>query len=69
MGGYSALKDHNLEPPPPPKYISCPACGSEMYDYLVIDIDNDVVGCSECTKEVTADEYLEREEEDNAYRW
>jgi hypothetical protein len=40
-----------------------------MYDYLVLDIDNDVVGCSECTKEVTADEYLEREEEDNAYRW
>lgn len=60
--------DYRLEPPDPPKYLCCPACGSEMYDYVIADIDGDIVGCSECTRQLDADEYL-REESDDDGAW
>ena len=53
------VPDYNLEPPPPPKYPTCPMCGTELYDYLVEDVTGDIVGCSECTKTYTAEEYME----------
>lgn len=53
------VSDYRLEPPNPPAYPSCPICGSELYDYIVEDAYGDVVGCSECVKHKTAEEYME----------
>ena len=53
------VPDYRLEPPPAPAYPCCPCCGSEMYDDLVLDVDGDVVGCSECMQYLTAEEYME----------
>jgi hypothetical protein len=39
-----------------------------MYDYVIADIDGDIVGCSECTRQLDADEYL-REESDDDGAW
>lgn len=57
------VPDYRLDPPTPVDYPDCPLCGTSLYDYLVVDICGDVVGCSECTKHITADEFLERDEE------
>jgi len=54
------IPDYNLEPPEAPKYASCPICGSDLYDYLIEDMSGDIVGCSECTTCLTADEYMEK---------
>lgn len=56
------VPDYKLDPPSPIEYPECPLCGSSMYDYIVVDIWGNVCGCSECTKQITADEMLEREE-------
>ena len=55
----TTVPDYRLEPPPAPKYPSCPICGTEMYDYLIEDAYGDIVGCSECTRTYTAEEYME----------
>lgn len=53
------ISDFRLEPPDPPKYPDCPICGTGMYDYLIEDKYGDIVGCNECTKVLTSEEYLE----------
>lgn len=53
------IPDYKLDPPTPTLYPDCPLCGASLYDYLVIDISGDTVGCSECTRQLTAEEYLE----------
>lgn len=57
--------DYRLEPPDPPKYLCCPACGSEMYDYVIADMDGEIVGCSECTRQYDPYEYLEKGGDDD----
>ena len=58
------MSDQHLEPPKMRPYLSCPICGSELYDYVVEDAYGDIVGCSECVKHLDADEYLEKHDED-----
>jgi len=53
----TTVPDYNLEPPTPHKYPSCPMCGTELYDYVVMDCCGDIVGCSECTKTLDVYEY------------
>ena len=53
------IPDYKLEPPEAPKYLSCPICGTDLYDYIIQDENGDTVGCSECTTCLTADEYME----------
>ncbi len=60
------IPDYLLDPPEPMECPSCPVCGTEMYDYVYIDIDGEVVGCSECVRSKDPWEYLEMlEDEDN----
>ena len=59
----TTIPDYNLEPPPPMKYLSCPMCGADLYDYIVLDIDGSAVGCSACTKCISPEEYVEHEED------
>lgn len=56
------IPDYRLDPPSPPRYLPCPFCGTELYDYIVEDICGDVVGCSECIRQLSAEEYLEKED-------
>jgi DNA-directed RNA polymerase subunit RPC12/RpoP len=44
------------------KVVECPYCGTSLFDYLVEDIFGAIVGCSECTRQLTAEEYLEEED-------
>lgn len=53
------IPDYKLDPPKMVMYPTCPMCGTTMYDYLVEDICGDVIGCSECTKAISAEEYME----------
>lgn len=53
------ILDYRLEPPRAIDYPCCPCCGTYLYDYIVMDITGDVVGCSECTKAKSAEEYME----------
>ena len=55
----TTIPDYKLEPPTAPKYPSCPICGTELYDYIVLDAYGDAVGCSECTKTKDPWEYQE----------
>ena len=56
------IPDYRIEPPSPKKhYPTCPMCGTSLYDFLIEDITGDVVGCTECTRYVTAEEYLDLE--------
>lgn len=57
------VPDYNLEPPKAPKYLPCPVCGADLYDYIVLDIDDCAIGCSACTKHISAEEYVEHEED------
>ena len=53
------IPDYRLEPPPAPKYPSCPFCGTDMYDFVFVDVSGDVVGCSECVHTKDPWEYAE----------
>ena len=55
----TTIPDYRLDEPRRPGYPTCPMCGTSMYDWLVEDVCGDVVGCSECTKTISAEEYLE----------
>ena len=57
------LNDYRLDPPEPMKVVECPYCGTSLFDYLVEDAFGAIVGCSECTRQLTAEEYLEEEED------
>lgn len=60
----TTVPDYRLDPPKRPGYPTCPWCGTSMYDWLVEDVCGDIVGCSECTKTISAEEYLEVLDED-----
>ena len=47
-----------------PEMAKCPKCGEEC-DFYYIDVDGDIVGCENCISMYDAEEWLEREEEDN----
>ena len=53
----TTVPDYNLEPPPAHKYPCCPMCGTELYDYVIMDIAGEIVGCSECTRTLDCYEY------------
>ena len=53
------IPDYRLEPPPAPNYPACPMCGTELYDYVFVDVYGDVVGCSECVHSKDPWEYAE----------
>ena len=57
------IPDYRLDPPEPMKVVECPYCGTSLFDYLVEDAFGAIVGCSECTRQLTAEEYLEEEED------
>ena len=58
----TTIPDYRLEPPKLRKPIpTCPMCGESLYDYLIEDVTGDIVGCSECTRFLTAEEYLDLE--------
>lgn len=59
-----AVADYRLEPPKMRPYPCCPMCGTELYDYVIEDAYGDIVGCSECTRQLSAEEYLEKEGND-----
>lgn len=53
------IPDYRIEPFPVEKeYPECPVCGKSLYDFVVEDKYGYIVGCSECTRTLTADEYL-----------
>ena len=48
-----------IEPEDGKPYPSCPVCGNDNYEFVYKDIDNRVVGCSECVRTVDAEDYAE----------
>ena len=58
------------EPPDPLEIPECPVCGSECYEEVYRDCNDEVCGCSDCVRVVTLEEYLvelEEEMEDARY--
>ena len=58
------------EPPDPPEIPECPVCGSDCYEKLYRDCNDDVCGCSDCVRAVSLEDYLvelEEELEDARY--
>ena len=59
------IDDYRLDPPLD-KYAvpPCPKCGAGLYGYLFLDIDGDVVGCTECVTTKDPWEYVEMLEDE-----
>ena len=58
------------DPPDPPEIPECPACGSDCYEEIYRDCNDDVCGCSDCVRAVSLEDYLvelEEEMEDERY--
>lgn len=46
------------------EFPCCPVCGAVLYEELFFDIDEHIVGCSECISSKDAAEYLEEQQEE-----
>ena len=58
------------EPPDPPEIPECPVCGSDCYEEVYRDNNDEVCGCSDCVRAVSLEDYLvelEEEMEDARY--
>ena len=58
------------EPPDPPEIPECPVCGSDCYEEVYRDSNDEVCGCSDCVCAVSLEDYLvelEEEMEDARY--
>ena len=58
------------EPQDPPEIPECPVCGSDCYEEVYRDCNDDVCGCSDCVRAVSLEDYLvelEEELEDARY--
>ena len=60
------------EPPDPPEVPECPVCGSDCYEEIYRDCNDEVCGCSDCVRAVSLEDYLvelEEEMEDAQYAY
>ena len=58
------------EPTDPPEIPECPVCGSDCYEEIYRDCNDEVCGCSDCVRAVSLEDYLvelEEELEDARY--
>ncbi len=52
------------EPPDPPEIPECPVCGSDCYEEVYRDCNDEVCGCSDCVRAVSLEDYLAELEEE-----
>lgn len=56
----NTIPDYRLDPPSKTCAVPpCPKCGAELYGYLFIDMDGDIMGCTECVRTKDPWEYVE----------
>ena len=60
------IKDYRPEPPESPEPPACPVCGSTTYQD-VYEGEDGIVGCDECVRWLSAEEWWEELEEEK--RW
>lgn len=60
------IKDYRLEPQGYPEPPACPICGSTTYQD-VYEGEDGIVGCDECVRWLSAEEWWEELEEEK--RW
>ena len=60
------IKDYRPEPPEYPEPPACPICGSTTYRD-VYEGEDGIVGCDECVRWLSAEEWWEELEEEK--RW